>query len=461
MLRQLPPLPLTQGEERSAFARGPKERPLRLLVDESHVSDSDARSLLHDLEEHPALELWRYPGDGHDRRLTIQWGQIVNDHIGVELVQPGSRALSSVWPVSNFRAFAQRAIRSGLVTDEEWAYRQLVLAATTHNAEFDILVTEDSFLLASPVGVYKTNIFSPIDTVATVGLLLRSRNDFTLLYEVTDRLKLGRGLFYMVAAWEILPSAWRWYRACTAIREATGSWTIQSLAASAIERLERALRARDRLQVQLQLEQDNDTADEVRFYLDVFTFQLVGAFDAVARVAHIGLGVPGKPREAAWNHRDWRQKIRETAPILGDLMVPKTVGRDALDLLAFLRNTIHSEALPPIARLETLYEVQNLIELRMDRVDDFLEAIRRRGGDEAWGVQPVAVEEGGFSLEPGAYVESVLPLAAAVLDNLMRNTPVERFPNVEPDQLTMPKPPAPWEDPEIRRKVVLLSGLAS
>jgi hypothetical protein len=218
------------------------------------------------------------------------------------------------------------------------AYRELVLAAACADSRMDALVTDSAFLLGRPQGV-RGNPVPPVAAVASLGLFLRLHGDF----HVSRDLTLDRGMFYGLAAWELVPQAWRYVTACRSAGQAIGRDSFWMLARAVVERMERALRARDRLHEQFQIPQSHDTADEALFYLDMLLVQLNGAFDALARVAHLGLGLNGSYRHASWRHSGWRAQLAKPAPTLAALMADETEERDALELVALLRNSVHGE----------------------------------------------------------------------------------------------------------------------
>jgi hypothetical protein len=234
---------------------------------------------------------------------------------------------------------------------------------------------------------------------------------------------------------------------------------------SAITRLNRALRSRDRLHHQLKLEHNNDTADEALFALDTFLMFLVGAFDAVGRAAHLTYGLdPSRLHEVSWR-RPWR--TRQLAPVaasLAQLMDDGTAARDALDLVALLRNTVHGEALRTVAAKYDSRPVQNALLLPEDQELQLLASIARRGGNEAWGIRELPGR--GISMQMDVLVESIFPMTANALDTLIGGVEVERLAGVQ--LTTLPTGP-PVDDPgnehddvfdSIRRRQVrLMAGL--
>ena len=452
MIRRMPLPEARGGEMRSAFIRGPKERPLRLVVDHSRITPGQALDLLAGFVGHPNVELW----SSHDSawpHLQIDWTSSRDDRLRVRWTSSTRRSLTGVWPVSQYRQAARQAVTLGLVEDEEMAYRELVLAAACADSRMDALVTDSAFLLGRPQGV-RGNPVPPVAAVASLGLFLRLHGDF----HVSRDLTLDRGMFYGLAAWELVPQAWRYVTACRSAGQAIGRDSFWMLARAVVERMERALRARDRLHEQFQIPQSHDTADEALFYLDMLLVQLNGAFDALARVAHLGLGLNGSYRHASWRHSGWRAQLAKPAPTLAALMADETEERDALELVALLRNSVHGEPFTPIAR-QVAGQTINLLQLPAEDTPSFLAAVGRRGGDAAWGIHPVATISGGIRIEADTYVEVLLPAVVHSLNTLMEATEVERFPGVPPGWVTPPWASADAEEPEIRAAVRLLAAL--
>lgn len=452
MIRRMPLPEARGGEVRSAFMRGPKERLLRFVVDHSRIAPGRASELLAGFVGHPNVELWSTL-DGTLPHLQIDWASAREDRLRVHWASGTRRLLTGVWAVSQYRQAAQRAVTHGLLEDEEMAYRELVLAAACADSRMDGLVTNSAFLLGRPQGI-RGNPMPPVAAVASLGLFLRLRGDFHLSRDLT----LDRGMFYGLAAWELVPQAWRYVTACRSAGQAIGRDSFWMLARAVVQRMERALRARDRLHEQFQVPQSHDTADEALFYLDTLLVQLNGAFDALARVTHLGLGLNGSYRHASWRHPGWRAQLATLAPTLAALMADHTEERDALELVALLRNSVHGEPFIPIGRRVAGQSI-NLIELPAEDTPPFLAAVGRRGGDAAWGIHPIATTAGGIRIEADTYVEALLPAVARSLNALMRTTELERFPGVPPGWVAPPWPSADAEEPEIRAAVRLLAVL--
>jgi hypothetical protein len=457
------------GEERSAFARGSKERKLRIVVDRATVPQEDALELLLGLGHHPSIELLSTRAEGF-AHLDIGPIDQHNDKAPAVIRRPdGSRTYTAVWPPHTAEAFTQQYLRDHPdLGDTDEILRVLLLASASRDRGADALVTASPVLidpaLRGPVA-RDSNAMPAKAALALLGLYLRTRDDFTLRRLHGFRETVDRGLFYWVLARELLPNAWRSTSAGVQHKQATGDDRVFQLFISAITRLDRTLRSRDRLHHQLKLEQNNNTADEALFSLDTFLVFLVGAFDAVGRAAHLTYGLdPSRLHEVSWR-RSWR--TRQLAPVaasLVQLMDDGTPARDALDLVALLRNTVHGEALRTVAAKYSSRPLQHALLLPKDQELQLLAIIDRRGGNEGWGIRELPGR--GISMQMDVFVESVLPMAVNALDTLVGGIEVERLAGVQ--LTTLPTGP-PADDPRnelgdafdstSRRQVRLMAGL--
>jgi hypothetical protein len=457
------------GEERSAFARGSKERKLRIVIDRATVPEDEALELLLGLGHHPSIDLLSTRAEGVAHLDIGPVDQQKNRAPAVIRRPDGSRTHLAVWPPHPSEAVAERSLRDHPdLGDHDEILRVLVLASASRDRGADALVTASPLLidpaLLGPMA-RDSNAMPAKAALALVGLYLRARDDFTLRRLPGLRQTFDRGLFYWVLARELLPNAWRSTSAGAQHKQATGDDRVFQLFISAITRLDRALRARDRLHHQLKLEQSNDTADEALFALDTFLVFLVAAFDAVGRAAHLTYGLDSsRLYEVSWR-RPWR--IRQLAPVaasLAQLMENGTAARDALDLVALLRNTVHGEALRTIAAKYSSRAVQNVLLLPKDQEGQLLAIIDRRGGNDAWGIRKLP--SFGVSIHMDVFVESVFPMGIHALDSLIGGIEVERLAGVQPTTLPAGPPADDTKnehddafDSTSRRQVRLMGGL--
>ena len=149
----------------------------------------------------------------------------------------------------------------------------------------DMFVTRRPYLRETklPLG---TMVCTPEEALAFLGLYLRTQGVFEVHRDPAGgSYRMNEGLYFWVGARELLPEAWRWMTACVQESASVGNQQLTHLAQSPVQRVQRALRARDEVHRALNSRQNNDTAEDVLSALDVVLFTL-GAVDVAARVAH-------------------------------------------------------------------------------------------------------------------------------------------------------------------------------
>jgi hypothetical protein len=210
------------------------------------------------------------------------------------------------------------------------------------------------------------------------------------------------------------------------------------LAGSVHARVARVLRHRDIVHAALRVPQNNEIADRAIEALDTLLFNLVGAFDAAARAAHLCVGLPAeKRRGAAWQRDGWRNRLRENAPELATMFDAGSPQRRILDICTTLRNTVHGEALQSLA-VQGGSSRETLVELPEDDAHDLVELMRAAGTEPTWGIREVAGRTP--RVEPAALAERLVPAAVSALDDALRLTPVERLPGVSAETLRIDAP---------------------
>jgi hypothetical protein len=234
------------------------------------------------------------------------------------------------------------------------------------------------------------------------------------------------------------------------------------LGQSSIQRLDRALRARDRLLEQFQGDADRDAIDEALFHLDVVLLMLSGSLDATARVAHIAYGFGRSSLNNAGWRKDhpWLERLAESDRQLADSVNPGTTRRDIIDIVGLLRNTIHGEALQGLTAHDEQrpLDPENLVRLPQRQERRLLAALNRCGGQAAWGVRDVG---GGFlTLEADTFVEALVAKSATAINGLMAETDYGRLLDGDTELLPGPPDDHPFSD-WMTRNVLALAGLSA
>ncbi len=454
MMPRLKPLYPPHSGDESAFARGAKERPLRLVLDRESIGDSEAANVLAGFGRRQLLEVVSTRDEGLSK-LTID--DVRDDIMTTDVHHPdGSWSRSGVPFANQYEEIARRHSAKGM-GDEQALLQQLLLVEACGANRVDALVTNSAYLLAEREDGHlgRRNLFTPEEAASVVGLWLRSRNDFTVDADERFVARVAPSSFYLIVARELLPEWWRWFSACARAHDDT----LTRLGGSAITRLANALRARDRLLTNSQLQQEPTSGDEILFYLDVVLLMAVGAFDVVARVADHIYGI-AKPRSAGWSREGWRVRLSNHDPGLAGLVEPGQPHRNLVDLIALLRNSIHGEALR-VGLYRHGRDAESRIMVPEADHQDLLDLVSRCGGADAWGVRPKDGAAGDATIDARVLVETLLVSAALTLNALMEATAVEKIAGVKPG--TLPEGPPVGDEvfwsPEKRGRISLLAGL--
>jgi len=130
--------------------------------------------------------------------------------------------------------------------------------------------------------------------------------------------------------------------------------------------------------------------------------------------------------------------------------------RDARELVAILRNTIHQEALRTITWQSGGTRSERVIVPAGIETD--LEAtVARVGTPAAFGLS--RQRDGRLYIDPGVYIEAILPSVFAALNGVMEATPVESLPGVNPAELLTAPPDDETFNAKTRQRIRLLGGI--
>jgi hypothetical protein len=337
------------------------------------------------------------------------------DHLPYRTITTSSAAYRAVWPYSPWERLAQD---SSIPLDDVHA------AGVTSSLRADLLVTSNGQLIeATDRPFSELNIMSSTDALAVIGLFLRTRG----IYEMAPPkgLVFGEHLLLWTAVRAMLPNGWAWSHALVHYSHQNDLSSPTLLHGSLHQRLVRALRYRDQLQAALLVRQNNDTADHAAEALDNFLVNVVGAFDAAARAAHLCAGLPSDRRHlAGWQKADWLRSLN--TPDLEALHAEGTPGHQLFKVCRLLRNTVHGEGLQTTSVQSGGKPMRTLVALPEDDAADLQTLLRALGSDSAtWGLEPLTGRE--EHLDPGMFVEELLPRVLALLDETLRLSPVDRL----------------------------------
>lgn len=453
---QLNPPRALAGDKPGPFAATPARRDLKILVDLAAMQrqPDDCMTTWDRLGvPDPARLLWTF---GQRDDITMFWMASPEDADSagaVRLQEPdrerdqmdfttanegGGGWVQAVWPYQQWEKLAGGTVPPGM-SASEWL-RNVLVAQVAAELRVDLLVTSCQAMIASTQSwMTHANPMAAEQALAMVGLYLRCRGEYPMAVAGPGRLAFGEHLLLWSAARAQLPSGWRWGSALVAHSLAVDRDAPKFLFQSLHERVVRLLRCRDRVHAALLVPQNSQTAGEATEALDYFMVNLVGAFDAAARAAHLAVGLdPARRRSAAWQSRDWHRQVRAVDPDLADLFAPGTAHSRVLEVCRMLRNTVHGEALHSTAVHHGGRPRQTLIALPEDDAEELAALFDRLGGQEQWGLSVLAGMR--MHMDPACLIENLLPQALGMLDDALRLTPVERLYGVEASKL-MTEPP--------------------
>ena len=432
-------------------------RPIRILIDADLCmgeQDWSKRGLLSGLLTHELVRLYRFAHDGPPvsvpRLESPMPGEWVKGWAVLGQAHPEFQAQDLYWADDGGQAHGaiagnapdaaacdEGAEAYGDLETEEAAQRRRDDATAAQVAEAiqaDVFITDRPYLYALTWSLAPNVTFLSSDAALPfLSLYFRTQWQFLIWKGQTGRATVTRGLFYEIGTVASLPAVWRWSTACAQHDRFRGAGQLAYLSQAATKRVGRALELRDHVHRAMNRPQHNDVADDALLAFDSAILFLMGALDAVARVAHATLGLSGSAHSAGWQRKDWRKRVAKESPELATLVAPGSRGGAVVEILTAMRNTVHSAGLSSVGASTTRTERQRtLIDLTSglsgDDLHDVLAAMDVLDGRDAWCIE--ALVPGRFYVDPGHLLEQVVVPTLGLLDGLMARTPVERLPGV-------------------------------
>ncbi|MGN6275848.1 MAG: hypothetical protein ACTHNP_07960 [Solirubrobacterales bacterium] len=454
-------------EPSTVFSPRPPLRKLVVVVDYDLLetlscSRSSEDSLLSGLLSHPYIEVFRISDDGPPETAERGSTEQGVEYVPGWIVMGESSAEGGITPLVQASKDGTRIVRRALIGNApevaeddptSTAYQERGEDGAAAQRASDIRMLEaarevgaDLFITIRPYlhdltwgFAREVAVGTPRQALPLVSLYLRRQGVFLSCRSpngsATD--SFNRGLFYWVGTRDLLPAGWRWFSACVEQdREQSG---LVYLGQSLFQRVQRALQDRDAALWALNQPQNNDTADDALGSLDNVLLGLMAAVDITARVAHRALKLEGKEYSAGWQKERWLKKVRAAAPGLATVVAPGSSGAQVLEILRLLRNSIHGAALQPLAVSSNPNgRDATYVSLPPADADNLLVAMDAVGGRGAFGLRRLLPDR--VHADPGKLLDAIFSRTMRLLDQLMRETPVERIAGASLSE-TMDGPP--------------------
>jgi hypothetical protein len=449
--------------ERSPFGAGQHGRPLRIVVDDDTAAEGAALDLLRTFERQPGVEIYGTRPDAA-RRIELAHEHSAHDVIEVRYIRPDGTRIRALGAAASWEKHARQAAGEyGL--DLGQTRQGLLLAQAAARHQLDAVISRAAVLEVSSWSSHAIagHVATPEQACALLGLFLRARNDFTVSIEGNVSTWLEFDRFYRGAAIATLPSYPDWLQVVWSLwRNGRGSEAFGLLRAIDA-RLGRALIARDYINVRIRHWHPDETWDEVLYFFESFLLSLHGAIDAFARLLHVGLGLPGPPRRAGFQHATWRAALNDAAQSsqLAELTADDASFVAVVESVGVLRNFVHAEMLSEELlrndddRPEFVNYGKGLLVLHSTSGDRLTTSIARAGGMARWGIAEGL--GGATTVKPTAFLREALEQALAGIEAILATQVLARAAG----PLVAPFDPDFWiSTRQFTDNLVLLAGLA-
>lgn len=216
------------------------------------------------------------------------------------------------------------------VPEEDFTTYYLAVAAQDVGAV--LFVTTRDGLLQSNRVKRRARLVTPEEALSVIGLHMRISGEVLFAATPSFRDTAHASWAPLILTKRLLPDAWRIMRQQTA-------WT--PLLGSSLNRLESILQLRDDI-----LAESAPYVGRGRLRtVEAFEFMALmcdGGLDSLARSVNIALGLGLKPQDCGWRKAKFRNALQKAAPTVSAALDDPLV-KYTIDLLAALRNTVHSE----------------------------------------------------------------------------------------------------------------------
>jgi len=329
-----------------------------------------------------------------------------------------SSVLATVAPAEQFQI-----ARTGARTD-------LLCLAAADALSADLLMTDRPTVLANRSDGQGVTVATAGEAIALISLYLRSQGVYLLGSLSGVRMVAERSGFFFIGSRALLSTAEQWDPA--SIDQVSLRSRVFALRNSMLQRFDRALRNRDRIHLAMSQPFNSSTADAAMEALDSTLVFLMASCDALARAAHLLLGLPddNQAHNAGWQRQSWTSRPEiQSIPMIATLLADDTAERACLTILSRLRNTIHAVAMTRLRQMASggntylsviVPEDYNLTELRT--------AFATAGGEHAWGVSQM--HDGRMRIEPADFIERLFATLVPLLNSVAGALPVAQLPPV-------------------------------
>lgn len=363
------PSALRSSRDSNPFNQTVPRQPLRILVDQSLMSGPidgegefhgypfvgsgstgypDAAAVLRSYLTHPAFDVLFVADDLGEAGAVVFGVPDPSPDGDVLSVQFRTAADVGYTGINYYRQAVEEVaqIAAKHQIGESDARAGVLLYRLGHEMEADLFITDRGWLLAERGRTHNkhlANIVSPDEALALIGLYLRWHHQSVIVG--------GASIWWHPssmrhsAAFIAMPAFQRWNQAGRTWCDTNGDLTLESLNQTCLTRVSRAFKFRDNI-FGLSATMIEHEPEEMLCELDSLLLTLVGAFDVAARIVDHILRLNN--REVAWQRLksgEWQSKLQTHAKVLYDNTKDGSEMQRTFEVLRWLRNSVHNEAL--------------------------------------------------------------------------------------------------------------------
>ena len=429
------------GED-NPFLKSNAKRKLLITIDDKNLvgvsgSEKDALEFLCDLKDHQLLDMYGVEDQSFPRvRIRDEISTHKRFKVKVEFADPDKwikTFIHDLPSVSQQIDLLNNCLSDNIFNEEQ--IKDGVLLFFAHRAlSRDLFVSLPLFAEVLSDGNCDSFALSPQEVLKVIGLILRSRDDFTL-YCKNGSIVTHRHDFYWILSQIYLKnirSMWGMDRF-----KQEKQHKINSLISAAIARTARAFQSRDNLAIQYFADKDFDLE---LYFLDYLSLLVSGTIDAIARIVHFSCSLTGNVNGVGFRRKQFIKNLNNTSHNSLKDVINDNEFNAIITILGEYRNHIHEAELIKTS----INNERTLLRLNKETADKVIEASISLDNIDDWGI----IDREGVYLSPFEFGCTLLDTGISIVDRIARALVLDLNLKIEPESMDN-RPDWAWEKERI------------
>jgi len=377
--------------EKNPFLHDRNQRPLTITLHNPSLQnlsdiDKDAIEAIYELSSLDYFDLLDFEGK-RARQIKIQSMNTRNWNTTAEIIDLngdvecnfGGTLIRSLNQREQF--FDGVRITSNLQCNYNDAFGCLSLHLMLNR---DIFVTLSPDLIDSRVQRETYNVFTPVEAARLIGLLLRSKGNWTLRKYSDGAFLIDRSLFYIHLMKYMLPMHANYHR--VDFEQLLEEELIENLNQSFWTKCTHALQAFDEIRRNYLLPQNNLTREDLLYHFNYLTLLLSGALDTQAAIVKECLNINIFESKINFRKDEFLNEISKKGYTdLWDVLTSEK-NKSLFKMLNAIRNSIHTTGLSPYGLINMNRPETSLSEIPQKIGIKLMEYAQNIGGSKEWGI---------------------------------------------------------------------------